>query len=123
VSYLSFQCIPALHLPGIFDQTMADAFVSTHLMNKSEFWTPTPLPSIAASDPRFQNKDGNNWSGPPEGLTFQRVRLRFLLLLLRLIFGCLRVEAVGAQASCWLLPAHIAHHARLSLGRLRIGSL
>lgn len=26
----------------------------------------------AASDARFQNLKGNNWSGPPEGLTFQR---------------------------------------------------
>jgi len=57
---------------GIFDQGMADAFVSSHLMNSSEFWTPTPLTSIAASDPRFANVKGNNWSGPPEGLTFQR---------------------------------------------------
>ena len=30
-----------------------------------------PLVSIAISDRRFQNKDGNNWSGPPEGLTVQ----------------------------------------------------
>jgi len=57
---------------GIFSQAMADRFVAEHLMNTSEFWTPTPFPSIAASDPRFQNEDGNNWSGPPEGLTFQR---------------------------------------------------
>ena len=40
-------------------------------MNRSEFWTPMPLVSIAISDRRFQNKDGNNWSGPPEGLTVQ----------------------------------------------------
>jgi hypothetical protein len=57
---------------GVFDQQMADAFIAAHLMNISEFWTPTPLPSIAVSDPRFQNKGGNDWSGPPEGLTFQR---------------------------------------------------
>lgn len=57
---------------GVFDQAMADAFVSTHLMNSSEFWTPTPLTSISAADPRFANVKGNNWSGPPEGLTFQR---------------------------------------------------
>jgi beta-glucosidase-like glycosyl hydrolase len=57
---------------GVFDEAMADAFVATHLMNRSEFWTPTPLPSIAASDARFENEEGNNWSGPPEGLTFQR---------------------------------------------------
>jgi hypothetical protein len=57
---------------GAFDQAMADAFVSKHLMNTSEFWTKCPLPSIAASDPHFANSRGNNWSGPPEGLTFQR---------------------------------------------------
>ena len=57
---------------GAFDQGMADAFVARHLMNSSEFWPNTPLPSIAVSDPRFRNTKGNNWSGPPEGLTFQR---------------------------------------------------
>jgi hypothetical protein len=57
---------------GAFDQGMADAFVAQHLMNRSEFWTATPLPSIAASDARFQNVPGNNWGGPAEGLTFQR---------------------------------------------------
>jgi len=57
---------------GVFDQGMADAFVSAHLMNRSEFWPATPLPSIAVSDPRFHNTAGNDWSGPPEGLTYQR---------------------------------------------------
>ena len=57
---------------GAFDQGMADAFVAQHLMNRSEFWTPAPLPSIAASDARFRNEAGNNWSGPSEGLTFLR---------------------------------------------------
>jgi hypothetical protein len=31
-----------------------------------------PLPSIAANDPMFRNIPGNNWSGQPQGLTFQR---------------------------------------------------
>jgi hypothetical protein len=57
---------------GIFDQGMADAFVAQHLMNKSEFWTLAPLPSIAASDARFRDNSGNDWSGPPQGLTYQR---------------------------------------------------
>ena len=57
---------------GIFSQDMADTFVRRHLMNTSEFWTQTPLPSISVADARFQNVEGNNWSGPPEGLTFQR---------------------------------------------------
>ncbi len=57
---------------GSFDQQMADDFIKYHLMNPQEFWTPMPLPSIAANDPSFQNISGNNWSGQPQGLTFQR---------------------------------------------------
>lgn len=57
---------------GSFDQQMADDFVKYHLMNSKEFWTPMPLPSIAANDPAFRNISGNNWSGQPQGLTFQR---------------------------------------------------
>ena len=57
---------------GVFNQSMADAFVRDNLMNTSRFWTKMPMPSIAVSDPHFQNDKGNNWSGPPEGLTLQR---------------------------------------------------
>lgn len=57
---------------GSFDQEMADAFVKKHLMNQKEFWTPMPLPSIAANDSLFRNISGNNWSGQPQGLTYQR---------------------------------------------------
>ena len=58
---------------GAFDQEMADAFVTTHIMNRSEFWTATPLPSISVSDPRYNAlKNANSWSGRPMGLTFQR---------------------------------------------------
>lgn len=57
---------------GSFDQQMADDFVKYHLMNPAEFLTPMPLPSIAANDPSFRNIPGNNWSGQPQGLTFQR---------------------------------------------------
>ena len=57
---------------GSFDQEMADAFITYHLLNPREFWTPMPLPSIAANDASFRNIPGNNWSGQPQGLTFQR---------------------------------------------------
>ena len=58
---------------GVFDQGMADTFVKRHLRNTSEFWTPFPLPSIAADDPKFQpGLPRNSWSGPSEGLTYQR---------------------------------------------------
>jgi hypothetical protein len=57
---------------GSFDQEMADEFIKFHLLNPEEFWTPMPLPSIAANDAYFRNIPGNNWSGQPQGLTFQR---------------------------------------------------
>eukprot|EP01050_Picozoa_sp_SAG11_P015239 SAG11_NODE_1954_length_4006_cov_1.667093_1_plen_862_part_00 len=59
---------------GAFDQGMADAFVTGHLLNESEFWTPVPLPSISVADPRYNalTPNANSWSGRPMGLTFQR---------------------------------------------------
>lgn len=77
---------------GIFDQDMADAFIREHLLNENEFWTPYPIPSIAANDAYFHvdkeysncydklkalsktegNIEVNSWSGPVNGLTCQR---------------------------------------------------
>jgi len=56
----------------MMDQTMADDFIRYHLLNPDEFWTPMPLPSIAANDPFFRNIKNNNWSGQPQSLTYQR---------------------------------------------------
>ncbi len=57
---------------GTMEQGMADDFIKEHLLNPAEFWTPMPLTSIAANDPYFRNIAFNNWSGQPEGLTYQR---------------------------------------------------
>jgi hypothetical protein len=57
---------------GSFDQDMADRFVREHLLNPKHFWTPVPLPSIAANDPKFKNVPGNDWNGQAQGLTYQR---------------------------------------------------
>jgi hypothetical protein len=57
---------------GIFTQDMADAFIRHHLMNPRAFWTPVPLVSVAIDDPLYENAPGNNWSGQPQGLTYQR---------------------------------------------------
>lgn len=57
---------------GLFTQEMADAFIREHLLNPEEFWTPIPLPSIAANEDLFLSHPRNNWSGQPQGLTFQR---------------------------------------------------
>lgn len=60
---------------GSLSQGMADRFVQEHLLNPAEFWTPLPLPSVAANDPMFRNAPENNWSGQCEGLTYQRAML------------------------------------------------
>jgi hypothetical protein len=57
---------------GAFFRDMADRFVKEHLLNPEEFFTPMPLPSIAANNPVFRNISENNWSGQAEGLTYQR---------------------------------------------------
>ena len=60
---------------GSLSREMADRFVREHLLNPEEFWTPFPLPSVAVNDPAFRNAPENNWSGQPEGLTWQRAIL------------------------------------------------
>ncbi len=57
---------------GAFTQSMADKFIRHHLLNPDEFWTPLPLPSIAVNDPLYRDIPGNDWSGQPQGLTYQR---------------------------------------------------
>ena len=57
---------------GTMTQGMADGFIKHHLLNPAEFWTKMALTSIAANDPYFRNISFNNWSGQPEGLTYQR---------------------------------------------------
>ena len=80
---------------GIFTDEMADAFIERHLMNSEEFFTPLPLPNIAANDSCFFLDDArnnftpemrerirplcakdmadNSWGGPVQGLCHQRV--------------------------------------------------
>lgn len=57
---------------GSISPDMARRFVLDHLLNPDEFWTNMPLPSVAANDPLFANVPENNWSGQPQGLTYQR---------------------------------------------------
>lgn len=57
---------------GIFTREMANAFIKNHLLNPREFWTPVPLVSISVGEPLYRNAKVNNWSGQPQGLTYQR---------------------------------------------------
>lgn len=62
---------------GAITPDMARQFVVSHILNTAEFWTPMPLPSIAANDPLFRNVPTNNWSGQVEALTYQRALRAF----------------------------------------------
>ena len=57
---------------GAYEANKAVRFVNEHLLNENEFFTPMPLTSVAANDPLFISDPDNNWSGQPEGLTYQR---------------------------------------------------
>lgn len=79
---------------GAFSQKMADEFIKYHLLNPNDFFTPLPLPAIAASDPLYyvDNEQNNltpemlelakremspdaldnSWSGAIQGLSVQR---------------------------------------------------
>jgi len=57
---------------GALEPDMAARFVEEHLLNPAEFWTPFPLTSVARNDPLFRSNKGNDWSGQPQGLTWQR---------------------------------------------------
>ena len=45
---------------GVCRHDQAEAMIERHLLNPAEFWTPFPLASLAADDPRF---DQNMWRG------------------------------------------------------------
>ena len=80
---------------GLFTQEMADAFIREHLLNPQEFWTYAPLPSIAINEALFRNVPGNDWSGQPQGLTYQRA-IRAL-------------ENYGHQAEVSLIGGRLLH--------------
>lgn len=77
---------------------MAARFVQEHLLNPEEFLTPMPLPSCAANGPYFINEKRNNWSGQPEGLTYQRAIAameNYGFLSLQTFLGNKLIEAVS----------------------------
>jgi len=57
----------------IVDQAMFDRIYERHIKNPASFWTPYPLPSIAADDPTFISKlPQNSWGGAAQALTALR---------------------------------------------------
>ena len=83
---------------GSLSQDMADQFVKEHLLNPTEFWSPFPLPSVAVNDPAFRNAAENNWSGQPEGLTYQRAILALENYGFERLVTCLGKKLIAAVA-------------------------
>lgn len=57
----------------VVDQPMFEQIFERHITNPDSFWTPYPLPSIAADDARFDHRlPENSWGGPSQALTALR---------------------------------------------------
>lgn len=57
----------------VVDQAMFDRIYERHIKNPESFWTPYPLPSIAADDPAFvATIPRNSWGGASQALTALR---------------------------------------------------
>jgi hypothetical protein len=57
----------------VVEQPMFDRIYERHIKNPDAFWTPYPLPSIAADDPAFVKKlPKNSWGGASQALTALR---------------------------------------------------
>jgi len=57
----------------VVDQPLFDDIYERHVRNPESFWTPYPMPSIAADDPAFVKKlPRNSWGGAAQALTALR---------------------------------------------------
>jgi hypothetical protein len=63
----------------VVDQAMFERIWARHIHNPDAFWTPFPLPSIAADDPSFvRDMPFNSWGGASQALTALRTPRWFL---------------------------------------------
>ncbi|TVQ28763.1 MAG: alpha-L-rhamnosidase [Spirochaetaceae bacterium] len=57
----------------VVDQALFDRIYARHIKDPAAFWTPYPLPSIAANDPAFvRDLPRNSWGGASQALTALR---------------------------------------------------
>lgn len=57
----------------VVDQPLFERIYARHIRNPSSFWTPYPLPSVAADDPAFvRSFPANSWGGASQALTALR---------------------------------------------------
>jgi hypothetical protein len=63
----------------VVDQATFERIYARHIRNPEAFWTPYPLPSIAANDPSFiRGMPFNSWGGASQALTALRAPRWFL---------------------------------------------
>jgi hypothetical protein len=62
----------------VVDQAMFEGIYTRHIKDPNAFWTPYPLPSIAANDPTFSLGTQNSWGGASQALTALRTPRWFL---------------------------------------------
>lgn len=96
------------HVP---DQDLFDQVYQRHIKDPQAFWTPYPLPSIAANDPSFDRSlPLNSWGGATQALTALRAP-RWLLhygkaddlrhLMTRWVTALLRADGFQQQMNPW----------------------
>lgn len=57
----------------VVDQSLFERIYARHVKDPAAFWTPYPLPSIAANDPQFDGTlPKNSWGGATQALTALR---------------------------------------------------
>lgn len=95
----------------VVDQPMFERIYAHHIKNPDAFWTPYPLPSIAADDPSFvQELPRNSWGGASQALTALRAPRWFEYygkstdlthLMRRWVEAILRAPAFMQQMNPW----------------------
>lgn len=96
------------HVP---DQQLFEQIYQQHIKDPQAFWTPYPLPSIAANDPSFDRSlPLNSWGGATQALTALRAP-RWMLhygkeddlrhLMTRWVTALLRADGFQQQMNPW----------------------
>jgi hypothetical protein len=96
------------HVP---DPDLFEQIYRRHIKDPQAFWTPYPLPSIAANDPSFDRSlPLNSWGGAAQALTALRA-LRWMVhygkaedlrhLMTRWVSALLRADSFQQQMNPW----------------------
>ncbi len=95
----------------VVDQPLFERIYARHIKNENAFWTPYPLPSIAADDPQFvRDLPANSWGGASQALTALRAPRWFIHyqkeadlqhLMRQWITALLRADGFMQQMNPW----------------------